>query len=589
MSSTTTKYPFNFPENWDRDNPLALRQFEKCAKSFDNINDFLNIYTRSFFYHLMIWCLILYSIISFFLIIINKNNYEVLKLNKTLMLIYTASGIICIINCYLRNVFYQTIPCSMVIYLIDIGYIPNFLSCMGCIMYYLQQCYNTINSYNKAINQNFIIRNEFFYRLCLNFNEEKFVKFLLYCTLSGVLFSALCGVFFDHFRYVPLTKGFCTTSGIEGVPLYLTLLVYFIFAIYALIELHKLGSDFVLRKSLMITLYVAIVLLFFNLLGNMTPFVKCAKIIRYIPHDSLLQIFSCIFNYAHITYPLIQLFYTKYEVKKLELTKGGLIHLLNDKTLFNEFLNFCNKQRCVEGVIFHREYKKFKNIFKDKDNGKKLAAAGGVYGTSSSHSHSSNYAVNIDYLYQNISESSENLLPYFNTNNMSNSYGYNNNTMDLNMGIDDDDDDENMFGYNYSQKSKHKRLLNNMGKKINEYVNIYSTNNVNNYEDDAQLSVDKKLVHIYDEIFQKANLIFSFFFTPNSDYELNVPDPIVKKIDRRLQSFNDNYTKMKSNQLFLFEELECEDIFDEAYDEVVQSLYLNTYSAFVKRKRKNRH
>jgi len=122
------------------------------------------------------------------------------------------------------------------------------------------------------------------------------------------------------------------------------------------------------------------------------------------------------------------------------------------------------------------------------------------------------------------------------------------------------------------------------GKKRKDYINNNNTSN----NSSNQIHVDKKVVQIYDEIFEKANLIFNFFFTQNSDYELNLPDPVVKKIDSRLKSFNQHYSKMKNNQLFLYEELECEDIFDEAYEEVIQSLYHNTYSAFVLHKRRQK-
>ncbi|OUM69161.1 hypothetical protein PIROE2DRAFT_57653 [Piromyces sp. E2] len=469
---------------------------------------------------------------------------------------------------------------------------------MGCIMYYLQQCYLTLNSYNKAVDRNFIKEGSYFYRVCMNFKEEKFVKFIVYTTVGSVLFSGFFGFTGKKYSYIPLTKGYCTTSGIEGYPFYLVLALYFIFSIFALIELHKLGSDFVLRKSLIITLYIAIVLLVLNVLGNGTEYVKCATLIRYIPHETVLQIFCCIFNFSQITYPLFQLYYIKYAVKKLDLTKGGLIHLLNDKTLYNEFLNFCNTKRCVEGVIFYREYKKFKNIF--KESGKKLANIGD-YMTGTTSSNSSSYAINIDLLYQNISGLSKEPLPYYEVPNYITNYSaypsnangplnqsgmdyYNSNMMMNNSG-----------GQYPPPPKQHRRTLS-VGKKRKDYVTIYGNNNINNtnnqhhsshYMSGGQIYVDKKIVHIYDEIFEKANLIFSFFFTQHSDYELNVPDPVVKKIDIRLQTFNNHYAKMKNNQLFLYEELECEDIFDEAYEEVIQSLYLNTYSAFVMYKRKH--
>jgi len=101
-------------------------------------------------------------------------------------------------------------------------------------------------------------------------------------------------------------------SKTEGYPMYLSLLLYFIFSFFALYELHKLGNDFNLRKSLIITLYFSIFLLSLTVLGNMTSYVKCASLIRYIPHDSLLQVFSCVFNYTHITFPVSFILHINY-------------------------------------------------------------------------------------------------------------------------------------------------------------------------------------------------------------------------------------------------------------------------------------
>jgi len=78
-------------------------------------------------------------------------------------------------------------------------------------MYYLQQCYFTKSSYEKATNRNFIKQGNFFYRACLFFNEEKFVNIIIYSTLAGVFFSAIFGVKGDYYTFVPLSKGFCTS------------------------------------------------------------------------------------------------------------------------------------------------------------------------------------------------------------------------------------------------------------------------------------------------------------------------------------------------------------------------------------------
>jgi len=401
------------------------------------------------------------------------------------------------------------------------------------------------------------------------------------------------------------------------------LAIYLVFSIFALIEFHRLGKDFYLRRAMTISLIIAILIVMLSVLGNSTEVVKCNNIIRYIPHDSLLQVFSSIYNFSQITLPICQLYYTRHEIKKLEVTKSGLIHLLNDNALFNEFLNFCNSKRCVEGVIFYREYKKFKNIY--KVGSKRLTYAfdplTSVY---SSNSNSGSVSINVDTLIQNGVNTSGDSIP----------------SLEASREKDDNDPSDNE---EMSTLKKNKRNLS-IGRKKKEYVNIYSNENINNNSNSNFLTInssnnninssfnsvnsmntlhsnnsksnltfinnisnnnisssniysnsnlnnssyhlDKKVIQIYDMVHEKANSIYKFFFTRYSDYELNVPHPIVKKIHRRLKTFNHHYKRMKENQNFSHEELECEDLFDEAYEDVIQSLYLNTYSAFVLYKRR---
>ena len=300
----------------------------------------------------------------------------------------------------------------------------------------------------------------------------------------------------------------------------------------------------------------------------------------------MLHIFSCIYNISQITIPILQLSYNKYKVKKLDLTKKGLIHLLNDSTLFDEYLNFCNEKRCVEGVVFQREYKKFKNLF--KAGNKKLANVIDPITTLNSNN-SGNCIINIDppphqeqQRQQPVNISKEFLLP---------------------PEIEKTSYSPSETSSISSPPTSPKLIIRHASteRKKKEFVNIYNCENDFNDSDDSDDDdiesnrtsetyhvIDKKLVQIYDEIHEKVNNIYKFFFAHRSDYELNVPDLIVKNVRKKLKIFNHNYKKMKSGQPFTYEELDCEDIFDETYEEVMQSLYLNTYSAFVIHKRKQK-
>jgi len=96
---------------------------------------------------------------------------------------------------------------------------------------------------------------------------------------------------------------------------------------------------------------------------------------------------------------------------------------------------------------------------------------------------------------------------------------------------------------------------------------------------------DDELKHNYDRLYKIINDIYGMFFEKESELELNISERIMKKIRKNLQLFNENYEKLKSNQSYSQDKLNCEKIFDEAHRESLETLYHNVYNNFLSFKR----
>jgi len=93
--------------------------------------------------------------------------------------------------------------------------------------------------------------------------------------------------------------------------------------------------------------------------------------------------------------------------------------------------------------------------------------------------------------------------------------------------------------------------------------------------------LNSKLQENYDRVHKIINDIYLKFFEKDCQLELNIPERIIKKIRRNLQNFNDNYEKMKTNQSYSHEGLNCERIYDEAHRESIETLYHNVFNNYL--------
>ena len=98
-----------FPLYWDKTNPYAVKQYEKCKgyynKTSENMTEkFTDIFYPSNFFIFFCIFVLIYSIISFILIIIKRKAYEKLNWSINLSLIFTFGTIINILNSFFQRV-----------------------------------------------------------------------------------------------------------------------------------------------------------------------------------------------------------------------------------------------------------------------------------------------------------------------------------------------------------------------------------------------------------------------------------------------------------------------------------------------------
>ncbi|OUM68535.1 hypothetical protein PIROE2DRAFT_57980 [Piromyces sp. E2] len=101
---------------------------------------------------------------------------------------------------------------------------------------------------------------------------------------------------------------------------------------------------------------------------------------------------------------------------------------------------------------------------------------------------------------------------------------------------------------------------------------------------------DRKILQVYEEIYSKADEIFSKYFNEDSELQLNIPAKLYKEVNTKLYYYSIYYGRYLVNavegQPVDFNELNCENIYDAVHDEAIDSLFLNVYSSFTKDKKK---
>jgi len=97
---------------------------------------------------------------------------------------------------------------------------------------------------------------------------------------------------------------------------------------------------------------------------------------------------------------------------------------------------------------------------------------------------------------------------------------------------------------------------------------------------------ERKKAVVYNDIHKLANDIYTNFLNDNAKYEINIPEKTIKEIKMKLLSHNQKY-KTDSNVQLNNDRIDIENIFDDAYDEVLQVLFVDVYTEFITNRNEN--
>eukprot|EP00833_Pecoramyces_ruminatium_P000683 jgi/Orpsp1_1/1174715/evm.model.c7180000051086.1 len=124
-----------------------------------------------------------------------------------------------------------------------------------------------------------------------------------------------------------------------------------------------------------------------------------------------------------------------------------------------------------------------------------------------------------------------------------------------------------------------------------QFLEEISTNSITVPGPNPTNQKDKKLIEIFIKIYAKADELFSKYFNKKSNSNINLPSKLVKNVSTNLNEYNTNYNRYLINgskgQTLEYKSINCENIFDEVHEEVINHLFSNVYKYFVKEKSKS--
>ncbi|ORY79599.1 hypothetical protein LY90DRAFT_664664, partial [Neocallimastix californiae] len=316
------------------------------------------------------------------------------------------------------------------------------------------------------------------------------------------------------------------------------LVCLFLFVSFPLIvyQFYRLHDKFKFVNTLMINLLLMTISAGLFIYAMVVPSYNCSQIVRYLPSDAYGLIVSCSFHYSQVIKPILNYYYINRKSYNLEINTNGLITVLDDEILFNEFFEFCKQKCCIENALFYTEYKKFIRLVNilAKKNKRNLSIS--------------------EYYIAKLSKSNNKL------------GGSENNFNDQQKIEKIHSKDSNI-----SNGEQHRSILDIFRSSDPEFINMKE---------------GKKRAAAYYEIHKLANEIYKKFIDENSNHEINIPEKARKEIKTKLISHNQSYSNEKFGSINNVK-LDIENIFDEAYEIILQDLYLNVYIDYMYKKDKN--
>jgi len=534
MSSSPS---IKFPSKWDSNNVGAKDFFNQCKPYAKETDDFYRMADVSIYFTIFSVIAMAYMVITnLWLFTYYKTYIFKRQCVAYYVVLLIGSLIISIDNVFLEN-YYETYPCIIHHLLTSIGYPTYFLSVVFIIIKYYKYYYKSqiayFNSFlgvveephNEILNKKFLFK--IFYSKSTSSNA---LKVLFIIDAISIIYSNL--IYFVDNRVS--TNGFCGTRTSYLPQMIEFVLFLFVFLPLATIEALKFDDKFKMKKSIIFIIIAHVIYSLGYFLGALVTKVSCSKFVQYTP-PAFYVMLSCITSTHFFTVTMLKdILYINGCNKKLKGTYKGMIEMLEDKIQFREFGEFCRKENCVENILFLEEYWRYKKLFNRNDKSMSII-----------HDISKSFSLSHD---------------------LSLAHDKSRSNRDMTKSQE--------FGDNEETSTRNKRLSDH-GSSIAGDTSMLSL---------ALSSMEPKVVDIktlYSTIEKEAFKFRDNFIGSRALYEINIQNKIVTTIISKLRIVPGDLSKTMEDKIEIYYV-----IFDDAYKEVINNIYLNSYSNYVHQKNK---
>jgi len=211
-------------------------------------------------------------------------------------------------------------------------------------------------------------------------------------------------------------------------------------------------------------------------------------------------------------------------------TQNGMLRMLEDNVLLREFSEFCRKENCTENILFYQHYWKFKKLF--DNNQERISKMTKI--------NNANYTISNNYL-------------------ASNAYDY------------DYHDHGSMMSFETPIEAS---VCIEEG---NATINVAESSCYEESETASKkihFGIGRKITR-NDILLKEAQNIINDFILNDSKFEVNITDKAKRNIIYNLNEIRTNELQQQDFKVRL------KSIFDDAYSEVLNSLFLNSYTNYI--------
>ncbi|ORX84865.1 hypothetical protein BCR32DRAFT_291034 [Anaeromyces robustus] len=541
-----TPQKIEFPSNWDENNVGAVDFFNRCLPYVKKTEDFYDIAGVSIYF-------IVFGVIAIgYILFINiwllsyYKSYIFKRQSFKYYLCLLVGSLMILLDTYFLEIYYEHYPCFLHHLFTAIGY-PTYLSAIVFIIlryykFYYKSQIAYFNSFMEFLEEkhNEMFNKKFIFKICYtSISPKKAFNIFIFINIISVIYSIL--IYFVDKRVS--SNGFCGTR-ISYLPQIMEFaFILLIFSPLALIEALKFDDKFRMKKTVVLLILVHIIYFTGFFLGALVKKLNCSVFVQYTP-PGFFVFLSCVTCTRLFSFGTLKdILHVTECNKNLKVTRAGMDEMLYDKVLFREFGEYCRNENCVENILFLQEYWKYKKLFaKNNATNTKISEISDPESSIKSRSREGSIAK------LSVIGRRNTLLG----NSKLNEHG---NTISSTTKITTDRKTSIMSS-----------------SRLNERAMSVIT---------IPIIEKSDLKTYYSTVEREARKFYNNFIVSNAIYEINIQSSIINQIVKKITELEESSDNTEEERIEDYSTL-----FDDAYKEVCDNIYLNSYSNYVHMKNK---